>query len=191
MIPIDEAVKKVRRFYIYNKRLPSYNELAYLFGYKSKNGAYKLAQKLISEGILEKDESGKLLPKRLFLPLSLYGSIKAGYPAPAEEQLVDLVYFDTYLVNNPDSSYLLKVSGDSMERAGLYAGDIVIVDKKRVPKNGDVIVAYVDGEWTLKYYDKLNGHVRLVPANPKYEVIIPKEQLVCGGVVVSSIRKYY
>lgn len=192
MIKTDEAVRKIRKFYISNKRLPTYGEMSYLFHYKSKHGAYDLATRLISEGVLIKDSSGKLLPKRLFLPLTLYGSIKAGYPAPAEDQLVEsLDSFDVYLVDNPEGSFLLKVSGESMIDAGLYDGDIVVVDKDKRPKRGDIVVAHIDNEWTLKYLDVEKGKPCLKPANKKFKTIYPKKTLVIGGVVVSSVRKYH
>ena len=78
-----------------------------------------------------------------------------------------------------------------MINAGLQPGDLVILDKKREPKNGDIIAAFVDNEWTLKYYKRDQKSVYLEPANPKYEPIYPKQNLEVGGVVVSSIRKYY
>lgn len=192
MIQIDEAVSKIRRFYIYNKRLPTYREMCDLFEYKSKKAAFYLAKKLINEGILSKDERGRLLPKRLFLPMRLYGSIKAGFPAPAEEQIVDtLDSFDTYLINKPEMTFLLRVSGDSMIDAGINSGDIVVVERGRSVRNGDVVVAFVDDEWTLKHFHKENDHVLLIPANKNYQVIIPKKSLEIGGVVISVIRKYH
>ena len=191
MVSLDFAIKKIRRFYINQKRLPTYSEMAIIFRYNSKNSAYKLGKRLIKEGILQKDKSGKLLPKRLFLPLSLYGSIRAGYPAPAEDQFVDTIFFDTYLVDDPDSSYLLRVTGDSMESAGLYEGDIVVVNKRKEAYAGDIIVALVDDAWTLKYLGKEKGKPVLIPANPKYNKIYPKGELIIGGVVVSAVRKYH
>jgi SOS regulatory protein LexA len=191
MITVDYAVRKIRKFYINYKRIPSYSEMCALFNYASKSGAAKLSQRLIEEGVLEKDSSGHLLPKRLFLPLRLYGSIKAGFPSPAEDQLVDTVSFDTFLINDPESSFLLKVSGDSMIEAGINDGDVVVIDQKMQPKSGDIVVAYVDNDWTLKYFEKRNGKICLVPANPKYPEIYPKNSLSIGGVVVSSVRKYH
>lgn len=78
-----------------------------------------------------------------------------------------------------------------MINAGLQPGDLVILDKKREPKVGDIIAAFVDNEWTLKFYKKDHEKVYLEPANPKYQPIYPQLMLEVGGVVVSSIRKYY
>jgi repressor LexA len=78
-----------------------------------------------------------------------------------------------------------------MINEGIRSGDLVILDKKKEPKSGDVIAALVDNEWTLKYYKNDNGRVYLEAANPNYQPIFPKESLVSGGVVVKVIREYY
>jgi SOS-response transcriptional repressor LexA len=78
-----------------------------------------------------------------------------------------------------------------MIHAGIQSGDLVILDKKREPKNGDIIAAYIDNEWTLKYFFNEHGRVYLKAANPKYADLIPRESLINGGVVVKVIREYY
>ena len=85
---------------------------------------------------------------------------------------------------------ILKVSGDSMSEAGILPGDMVIVDKGKSPKTGDIVIAEVDGEWTIKYLRKRGKKISLVPANPKYIPITPKKELVIGGVVTAVVRKY-
>ncbi len=85
---------------------------------------------------------------------------------------------------------MLTVSGDSMIEAGIQPGDIVLVEKGASPRNGSVVVAHVDGEWTLKYYSKDKNGVRLDPANRKYQSIRPKQSLQIGGIVKAVIRKY-
>ena len=70
------------------------------------------------------------------------------------------------------------------------AGDLVIVERNRTPKNGDVVIAQIDGDWTLKFFDKKGAVVRLIPGNKNYPVLIPKVELKIGGVVTSVIRKY-
>lgn len=77
-----------------------------------------------------------------------------------------------------------------MKDVGIYEGDVVVVDKKRKPKMGDIVVAYIDNGFTLKYLQRENGKICLVPANSKYAKIYPKDNLTVEGVVVSSMRKY-
>ena len=189
--PIDaKVVEKLRRFYRANRRLPTYSELAQLFGYSSKNAAYRLAQKLIDEGFIGKDETGRLVPKGERLGIPLLGYVQAGFPSPAEEELIDTLSLDEFLIEKPTASFMLKVSGDSMRDAGIHRDDLVIVEKGVTPKNGDVVLACVDNDWTLKYYEKRGGEISLVPANPDYPVIHPRGELTLGGVVRAVIRKY-
>jgi len=153
---------KLKTFYWRQKRLPSVSELQRLLGYRSKGGVSQLIPNLIKRGIVKKDTAGKLLPTPLLEKgLKLLGSIKAGFPSPAEEELIDTLSLDEFLIQKPESSYLVKVTGDSMIEAGIRPGDLVIVERGRNPKSGDVIIAQVDGEWTLKTFEKRNGKVVL------------------------------
>ena len=187
---IDTATHKIRQYFKDYHRIPSYQEMCTLFGFASKKASFELAKKLIIAGILEKDSRGKLIPKRLFDAIPYLGMIKAGFPTPAEEQLYETMSFDSFLIERPEKSFVLKVSGDSMIEAGIHPGDLVIIEKERHYKEGDVVVAYVDNEWTLKYFNRKNGQPCLVPANSKYPIIYPQEELQIWGTVTSVIRKY-
>lgn len=122
--------------------------------------------------------------------IALLGEIAAGWPSPAEEELVDTLSLDEYLIRHSEQSYLIKVKGDSMIDAGIREGDLVIVERGRTPRDKDIVIAQVDGQWTMKYYEKQGAQVRLLPANKKYSPIIPQHELVVGGVIVALIRKY-
>lgn len=185
------AIKKLRSFYILHKRLPSYKEMCSIFGFASKNACFLLVKKLIQTGFLEKDDHGKLIPKQLIPALPVLGVIPAGSPIDAEQQLLDTLSVENYLIGNPEKSYILKVTGDSMIGAGIYPGDLVILEKEKQPKNGDIIAAYIDNAFTLKYFQKINGKVVLLPANEKYAPLYPQENLVIFGIVVSVMRKYH
>lgn len=133
----------------------------------------------------------KLSPRNPKAPgIRAPGAIEAGFPSPAEEELVDTISLDELLIQNREATFLLKVSGDSMTNAGIMPGDMVIVDKGRTPKNGDIVIAQVDGEWTMKYLRKRGDTVTLAPANPKYQPITPKNELKISGVVTAVVRKY-
>ena len=186
---LSEAVLKFRRFYRETKRPPSFREVARLFGFKSKNAAYGLVQKLKQHGFLRQDKKGKLLWDSL-AGVKLLGTVQAGWPSPAEEELVDVLSLDEYLIRHPEQSYLIKVTGDSMIDAGIHEGDLVLVERGRTAKDRDIVIAQVDGEWTMKYYEKRGPQVHLVAANKKYAPILPKRELVIGGVVTAVIRKY-
>lgn len=187
---IKDAVRKLRKFYLYEKRLPTYSEFCEIFNYSSKGSVQYLVEKLIEAGIIEKGDKGKLLPKKLFYIPHL-GTIKAGYPMPAFEQRDDSIDVYNYIHDTTGDIYFLTVSGDSMIDALIGDGDKIIVDPSREPHNGDIVAAIVDNDWTVKYYYNRRGKIELVPANKDYPVIYPREELKIGGVVISVIRKYH
>lgn len=188
---LKEAKNKLRRYLACYKRLPSYSEMNKIFNFASKRSSFELARKMMEKGILDKDESGKLIPGKRFFEIPILGAVKAGVPDEAYEQFLGSVSIEDYLVNNPEKIYALKVSGDSMINEGIVEGDIVLIEKNKEAKEGDVIVAEVDGAFTLKYLKRKNGKVYLEAANEKYKPIYPRENLNLFGVVVSVIRKYY
>lgn len=188
---INKALAKIRKFYLSQKRLPTYEEMKDLFGYASKRTAFTWTKKLIEAGFLQKDERGRLTPKNLFAIPHL-GIIKAGIPTDAYATFGDSVDFYHYILGDPEEMFSLTVKGDSMKEEGINEGDMVIVERYRRPRDGDVVVANVDGEFTVKYYRKSkNGSIYLQPANAKYKNIYPKGELTIGGVVTSVIRKYH
>jgi SOS regulatory protein LexA len=181
---------KILAFYRKAKRMPSYGEIAGLLGFKSKNAAYKLVNKMAGLGIVEKDQTGRIIPKNIFGETKILGTVEAGFPSPAEEELIDTITLDEYLIKNKEATYMLKVSGDSMIDAGIKPGDIVLVERNKTAKNGDIVIAEVDGSWTMKYMRKSGGRVTLFPGNKKFKPIIPKEELNIAAVVTAVVRKY-
>ena len=190
-IDLEKVLSKLKAFYAKRKRLPSFSEIQTLLGYSSKGGVSRLIAHLRERGIVKRDSSGKLLPTSFFQDrIKLLGTIQAGFTSPAEEELVDTLSLDEFLIQKPESSYLVKVTGDSMIQAGICPGDLVIVERGREAKPGDIVIAQADGEWTMKYFEKQNGKVILRAANPKYKPIAPQEELTIAGVVVANVRKY-
>ncbi|NTU46299.1 LexA family transcriptional regulator [Candidatus Roizmanbacteria bacterium] len=188
MSTLENYLDKVKGFYAKSKRLPSYSEMLILFGFSSKNAVYRIVHKWVDEGILQK-ENNKLSPTSRFFALPFYGIIKAGYPIIAEENKSYLT-LDEYLIEDPQSSFLLKVSGDSLVDAGIYEGDIVIIDSKREAYTGDIVLAQIDREWTLKILRKTQGLTYLEAANPKYPLFKPRQTLEIRGVVKGVVRKF-
>lgn len=184
------AIEKLQRFYSFHKRLPSYRELADLFDYQSKSGAYKLANKLEAEGYVRKDEEGKLIPTERLTALKVFGDVTAGFPSPAEEELVDTMSLDEFLVDNREATYVLRVDGPSMRDAGIHDGDLVLVERTDTAKPGRIVVAEVDNEFTMKYLREEDGQYYLEAANPDYDDIYPETDLQIGGVVKGVVRKY-
>lgn len=181
--------RRLISFYERYKRMPGYKELMALTGFKSKNAVFKLIEKLVDEGILNKDKQGRITPGN-FGGVRMLGLVEAGFPSPAEEELLDVMNFDEYLTPNKEASYILKVKGDSMIDAGIREGDMVIVERKPSYKVGQIVVASVDGEYTMKYLRKKNEKYYLEPANKNYKPIYPSEAFRIEAVVVAVVRKY-
>ena len=186
----EEYKNKILNFYERQKRMPSYKEIMDLVGFKSKNAVYKLVNKLIDAGIISKDSTGKIIPNNLFQEVKLLGLVEAGIPSLAEEETLDTLNLDNYLIKNRDASYLLEVKGDSMIEAGINEGDLVIAERKSDPKDGDIVIAEVDGGWTMKYFKRKGNLVYLQPANRKYKPIYPDQDMKISAVVRGVIRKY-
>jgi len=182
-----EYLASLKRFYGKKKRLPSYSEMLGLFGVSSKNAIYKIVHRWINEGLLQK-ENGKLSPSSQFFSLPLVGTVRAGHPILADEHKSYLT-LDEYLINDPASSFLLKVRGDSMVNAGIFEDDLVVIDSGERAENGDIVLAEVDNEWTLKYLTIEHDRTYLEAANERYAPIHPRFQMKIHGVVRGVIRR--
>lgn len=183
-------IDAIAGFYRENGRMPSFSEIGEMLGLGSKNAVSKLVGRLERLKVLRRDEKGRLIPGSIRYPVRLLGTVEAGFPGPAEEELADTMSLDDLLIRNREAAFLLRVSGDSMSGAGILPGDMVIVDKSQSAKNGDIVIAQVDGNWTMKYLEKEGDSLVLMPANPAYKPIIPKNELTIAGVVTAVVRKY-
>lgn len=188
---LEEKAAKLRAFIRQEQRMPGYQEMLDLFGYSSKNAVHGLLLKLQEAGYVTKSGTGKVSPTgKLTSAIRVLGTVQAGFPSPAEEECADVLSLDEFLIRKPDATFMLTVSGDSMIEAGIQPGDLVLVERGRTAASGDIVVAQVDGEWTLKYYTKDRSGIRLDPANRKYRSIRPRQSLQLGGVVRGVVRKY-
>lgn len=183
-------IRTIALFYREKGRMPSFSEIGRIVGLSSKNAVFKLVRRMEALKVLERDETGRLLPRSIAASVRVLGTVEAGFPSPAEEELADTLSLDDFLIDNRQATFMLRVSGDSMKDAGILPGDMVLIDKSQTAKSGDIIIAEVDGEWTMKFLKKRGEHVVLVPANPDYRPIRPKKELKIAGVVTAVIRKY-
>ena len=126
------------------------------------------------------------------LPLFL-SPVVAGFPSPAEDYLDRKLDLHEHLVRNNAATFFARAAGDSMIRAGIHDGDLLVVDRSLTPGNGSVVIAAVEGELTVKYLSRKNGRVLLVPANDESEYpeldISEQEDVVIWGVVTYAIHK--
>ncbi len=186
----DTYKEKLAAFYRKNKRLPGYKEIMAFTGFRSKNAVFKLIQKLVDDGVVRKDARGRLSPGLLGGGIRLLGLVEAGFPSAAEEELLDVMDFDEFLTPNKESSYILRVKGDSMINAGIREGDMVIAERKPNYKVGEIVIAMVDGDYTMKYLRKKGSEYYLEAANDKYPDIHPTESFQVEAVVTGVVRKY-
>ena len=129
------------------------------------------------------------------LPLAIAPTIKAGFPSPADDYLHESLDFNRDLIKNPEATFYGRVSGDSMIEAGICDGDIAVIDRSLQPQDGDIIVAFVDGEFTIKYLDmahRADGYIELKPANKHYPAIHidSSDNFQVWGVVVWTIKQW-
>lgn len=118
--------------------------------------------------------------------------IKAGFPSPANDYIEAELDFNTFLVKNRPATYALRVQGDSMINAGIFNGDILIIDRSITPKSNDIIIASLDNEFTVKRYIIENKKFFLYPENPEYPVIeITKDSnFQIWGIVTFTIHRF-
>lgn len=183
--------------------MPSYAEICKLCNLKSKNTAHNLVKKLQALGYISTDKTGKIIPVSAKIstknvsphtqesPLILLGLVEAGFPTPSEETLHEHISLDDWVIDKKEASFMLKVKGDSMRDAGILDGDMVIVERTSSPRVGQIVVAEIDGSYTMKYLQKdSTGRMYLKPANSEFKSLYPKQDLRISAVVKAVVRKY-
>jgi len=182
--------EKLESFYSKENRMPTYSEMMKLFGFKSKNAVFKVVEKLMEAGMVAKDHLGRLIPTDSFGEVPMLGLVTAGLPATVEEEMVETVSLDGLLLKNKAITYMLEVDGDSMIDAHIEKGDMVLVEKANTAKDMQIVIAEVDGEYTMKYFRKEGSKAWLEPANENYSPIYPEHSLNVIAVLKAVIRKY-
>ena len=129
------------------------------------------------------------------LELQLAPAIKAGFPSPADDYRHDRLDFNRDLIRHPEATFYGRVDGDSMRDVGICDGDIAVIDRSIQPKDGDVVVAFVNNEFTIKYLDlthRREGYIELRPANRNFRPIRidADDNFEVWGVVVWTIKKW-
>ena len=125
--------------------------------------------------------------------LPLFGhKVQAGFPSPADDHIETQLDLNTHLIKNPASTFLVRVSGESMKEVGIFPNDILIVDRSIPPSNGKIVIAAIDGELTVKRLKIEKHQVCLVPENKSFEPIVVNElqDLNIWGVVSHVIHSF-
>jgi DNA polymerase V len=132
------------------------------------------------------------LTKKIFYSIPLaFSEISAGFPSPADDHAERQLDLNEHLIKHPAATFFVRADGDSMLGAGIHPGDLLIVDRALEAREGSVIIAVVDGEFTVKRFEKRGGKIFLVPENRSYEPIEIKEGMdfEVWGVVTNSVHK--
>ena len=129
------------------------------------------------------------------LRLQFAPSLRAGFPSPAEDYLNDSLDFNRDLIKHPEATFYGKVEGDSMIGLGINEGDIVVIDRSQEAENGDIVVAYIEGEFNIKQLDlshRKDGYIELKSANPQAPNFRINEDtdFRIWGVVIYTIKKW-
>ena len=195
MKPLNEKQQRVLAFV--KERLgdgipPSVREICDACDIKSTSTVHAYLKKLEDEGYIDR-RSGLnraiRLPGESVTRVPLLGKVTAGMPILAVEEVEDYVPFSGGSRYQPGELFALRVSGTSMINAGILDRDVVIVRRTNTAQNGDVVVALVGDEATVKRIYVEKDHIRLQPENPEYEPIIVKEAVVLGKVI--SLVRYF
>ena len=140
--------------------LPSFDIIAKEFGFKHKNSVWQYFNKLKEENLIEERNNHFYINKELFGAILFSSTVKAGFASVAEDYVEKRVSLDdSFDINNP-STFLFTVSGDSMIDLGIFEGDKVIVRKTNSARDGEIVIAYIDGGYTLKTYRNKQGKYR-------------------------------
>lgn len=193
-----EAVREIRNSLMHVGRIPSMRELMSSLGYRSPRSASLIINKLIKKGVLRRREDGGLQFVRNLeddtgraqtVDVPFVGSVACGTPVLAEENIEGMIPVSTKLARPPHRYFLLKAKGDSMDKAGIDDGDMVLVRQQTGADNGDVVVALIDDEATVKEFYRAGKTVILKPRsrNKKYQRIVLTNDFQIQGVVVTAI----
>ena len=185
-----QYLARLKDYYAEHRVLPSYSRIGTLVGLNSKASVAGMVLRLKGEEFLESSPDRRLKPGRRFFERSVDESVQAGLPSPASDAGSDTLTIDEHLIANPSKTVLIKVKGDSMIDAGIHSGDVVVVEKRGTANTGDIVVAILDNEFTLKRFGREKGRVVLRPENKAYPVIRPTGEAEIFGVVVGMFRKY-
>jgi SOS regulatory protein LexA len=190
-MPADpEYLAKLQDYYATHGVLPSYARIGELVGLRSKSSVSAMISRLSEAGFIQHTPDRRLAPTEEFFARPVVDTVRAGLPQAANDPGISGFAIDSYLIQKPSRTVLMQVKGDSMTDAGLMEGDHLVVDRGTSATVGDIVVAIVDNQFTVKYLAKDARGFHLRPGNIAYPVIRPEGQLEIYGVVAGSFRRY-
>ncbi len=196
-----EAVREIRNSLMRIGRIPSMRELMSSLGYKSPRSASLIIDKLIDKGVLRRKENGNLqfirnieedTTRAQTVDVPLVGVVACGTPVLAEENIQAKIPVSIKLARPPHRYFLLKAKGDSMNQKGINDGDLLLIRQQTAAKNGDIVVALIDDEATVKEFHAAGETVVLKPrsGNKQHQSIVLTKDFQVQGVVVTTISEF-
>jgi repressor LexA len=198
----SNALQCIRNYLVHQVKFPSIRELMSALGYKSPRSASLIIDSLIKKGFLNKKTNGELqLTKQedsgseynaRTVNVPLVGMISCGLPIFAEENIEAFYPVSLDLIRSGSRYFLLRVKGDSMDKSGINNGDFVLVRQQSSAKNGDIVVALINDEATIKEFHRTKNAVILKPksSNPQHVPIILTSNFQIQGVVIKTIPNF-
>ena len=181
---------QLQDYYARWRALPAYGPLQAVLGLASRSAVEKVLHRLEAAGFLARTPDKRWTPTaRVFTRPTADAPVPAGLPLATTDS-GEAHSIDAWLVRQPSRTVLIPVTGDSMIEAGIHSGDRVVVERDVPARPGDLVIAVIDNEFTLKTLAVEDGAAVLKPANPAYPVLRPGDRLQVFGVVVGLIRSY-
>ena len=188
--PDSSYLEKLQDYYAEHKVIPSYSVLASLWGISAKSWVSECVRRFEEAGYLDWTPDRQLKPGARFFERRLADQpVQAGLPNPAIADGYDLITIDDHLIRVPSKTCLVRVKGESMIEAGILDGDLLVVEQQANANVGDVVVAIVDNEFTVKYLEREKDGFVLKPANKAFPVIRPRGRLEIFGVMAGLVRR--
>ena len=193
-----EALRVIRNSLMHKGKIPSIRELMTSLGYRSPRSAAVIYERLLAKGILRRKEDGNLqlvkgiedeTERAQTVDVPLVGSISCGVPVLAEENIEAMIPVSTKLARSPHKYFLLRAQGDSMDLKGNNERDLLLIRQQQTARNGDIVVALIDDETTIKEFQASNEAIVLMPrsSNKKHTPIILTSDFQVQGVMVAKV----
>lgn len=190
MVGDGQYLEALRAYYAQHGVLPSYATIARLVGMSSKASVAEMVKRLKQARYLDSTPDHRLRPGRRFHEREVADHVRAGPPSSGSEVLTETLSLDSYVTRDRRNTVLVRVKGDSMIDAGIVEGDIVVVARRPDASTGQIVVAIIDGEFTLKRLAFERGRPVLRAENSAYSPLRPRGGLEIFGVVVGLVRRY-
>lgn len=195
-----EAIREIHNSLMHKGRIPSVRELMNSLGYRSPRSAAVIYENLIKKGVLRRKRDGNFQfikgaeednVRAQTVDVPLAGNISCGTPVLAEENIEAMIPVSTKLAKPPGKYFLLRAKGDSMDQKGINEGDLLLIRQQTIAKNGDIVVALIDDEATVKEFHAAGETVVLKPRskNKKHQPIVLTKDFQIQGVVVKVVPK--